>query len=103
MITDVERRQILHNTLMLETSQGNRVAWVGRYEAHVWRMPAKINHVVHGVLSLLTFGLWLVIWALVALTEASPVLVGVGVDQWGQLYTFNALEAQRQMTERSQS
>jgi hypothetical protein len=98
MITDAERRQILQSTLILETSQGNRISWVGVHEAHVWRMPAPTNHVLHGVLSLLTFGLWLVIWALVALTEAKPQLIGIGVDQYGQLFTFNALATRQQMT-----
>jgi hypothetical protein len=95
MITDTERRQILHSTLMLEASQGARVAWVGTYEAHVWRRPAPINHLLHGVLSLLTFGLWLLVWALAALTEPAPQLVGIGVNEYGQLYTFNAQEARR--------
>ncbi|GAA3121533.1 putative membrane protein [Kribbella aluminosa] len=95
MITDVERRQILHNALMLEASQGNRVTWVGVYQAHVWRMPAATNHLLHGVLSLLTFGLRLLVWALVALTEAKPQLVGIAVNEYGQIYVFNALEARR--------
>lgn len=95
MVTDMERRLILQNALMLETSQGNRIAWAGVYEAHVWRMPAPINHVLHGVLSLVTFGLWLVIWLLVVVSQPKPVLVGVAVNENGQLYTFDAYQAHR--------
>ena len=87
-ITATERRQILHNMLMMEASRGNRVAWVGVYEAHIWRMPAPVNHVLHGVLSLLTFGLWLFVWLLVVVLQPKPVLVGIAVNEQGQPYTF---------------
>jgi len=88
-ISGTERRQILHNILTMEVSQGNRVAWVGPFEANIWRMPVPVNNVLHGVLSLLTFGLWLIIWLLVVVSQPKPVLVGVGVDQQGQPFTFN--------------
>lgn len=88
MITDAERRQILHNAIAWEVSMGNRVAWVGLYEAHIWRMPAKVNHVVHGVLSLLTMGGWLVVWALVALSQPKPKRVGIFVNESGQVQQF---------------
>lgn len=87
-VSDTERRQILHNILTMEVSQGNRVAWVGPLEAHIWRMPVPVNNVLHGVLSLLTFGLWLVIWLLVVVLQPKPVLVGVGVNELGQPYMF---------------
>lgn len=89
MMTDAERQMILQNALMMETSQQNRVAWVGMFEAHVWRMPPKINHWLHGILSLLTWGLWLIVWLIVMATEAKPVLVGIAVDPYGQLYEFD--------------
>ena len=31
-VSETERRQILHNVLTMEVSQGNRVAWVGVYD-----------------------------------------------------------------------
>lgn len=87
-ISDMERRQILHNALVMETTQGNRVAWVGVHEAHVWRMPPKTNHLIHLLLTLFTFGLWLIVWLIVALTEPAPQLVGVAVDASGVLHNF---------------
>lgn len=87
-ISATERRQILHNILTMEVSQGNRVAWVGAYEAHIWRMPVPVNNVLHGVLSLLTFGLWLIVWLLVVVSQPKPVLVGVAVNEQGQPYGF---------------
>lgn len=88
-ISAQERRQILHNILAMEVSQGNRVAWVGLYEAHLLRMPAPINHVLHALLTLLTFGLWLVIWVVLSAAQPKPVLFGIAVDEHGQPYMFD--------------
>lgn len=88
-ISAAERRQILHNILTLEASQGNRIAWVGLYEAHVLRMPAPVNHLVHGVLSLVTFGLWLIVWILVMIAQPNAKLVGIAIDEYGQPYMFD--------------
>lgn len=92
IVSDTERRMILHNILTMETSQGNRVAWIGIYEAHVWRMPAPVNHILHGVLSLLTFGLWLIIWLLAVISQPKPVLIGIAVNEQGQPYTFTPVQ-----------
>jgi hypothetical protein len=80
---------------MMATTQGNRVAWVGVYETHVWRTPAPVNHILHCILSLLTFGLWLLIWVLLAVSQPKPQLVGVAVNEYGHLYMFNAYETPR--------
>lgn len=88
-ISDAERRQILHNILMMEASQGNRIVWVGQYQAHFWRMPAPVNNLLHGVLSLLTFGLWLIVWILALATQPKPVFVGVVIDEQGQPWFFD--------------
>lgn len=88
-ISPAERRQILQNLLLLETQQGNRVSLVGQYEATVWRMPRPVNHLLHGLFSLFTFGLWLIVWLFAVLLQDSPVLVGIGVDPEGHAYTFD--------------
>lgn len=88
VISAAERRQILHNILAVEVGQGNRVAWIGTYEAHIWRMPAQVNHILHLILTLFTFGLWAIVWFLAAVTQPKAVLIGVAVDEAGQPFTF---------------
>lgn len=89
MATDAERQMILQNALMMETTQGHRVAWIGYHQAHVWRRPPQINHWIHLLVTLLTWGLWLPVWIIMMATEKKPILVGVAVNEYGQLYEFN--------------
>lgn len=54
----------------------------------------KPNHVLHGVLSLLTCGLWLWVWLVVAIVDPSrrasgamPKRYTVMVDEWGRTWS----------------
>lgn len=87
-MTGSERQQILHHALLMEVAQGNRVAWVGLHEAHIWRTPAPINHTLHGIATVLTCGMWALLWLLLVVLQPKPQLVGVAVDERGQLYQF---------------
>jgi len=44
-----------------------------------------VNHVLHGVLSLLTCGLWLLIWLIVA-AAGGPKREQIFVDEWGGVH-----------------
>jgi hypothetical protein len=62
-----ERRQILRDELDALAAERWRVASVGEYEA-VIACIARPNHVLHGVITLLTFGFWTPVW--IVLTAA---------------------------------
>lgn len=62
---------------------GGRVT--GRSERGVEvTVPNKLNHVLHAVLSIFTFGAWLIVWALLALL-GSPSRELVTVDEYGNV------------------
>jgi hypothetical protein len=95
VINQVERQMILQNALAMEAAQGNRVAWVGSGVAHVWRMPAPVNNTVHAILTLFTFGFWLLFWLLAVATQPKAQLVGIYVDDWGVPQYFDVRAAQQ--------
>lgn len=66
----------------LSQTSGEFQAAVGRHVMLGWRVESmtadtavmvtghRCNHVLHGLLSLFTFGLWLPVWAILAFTES---------------------------------
>ena len=38
----------------------------------LYRPGTKVNHILHLVLSIITFGVWLIVWLLVALLHQKP-------------------------------
>lgn len=64
-------------------AQGARVEWIGR-ECAVLAYGGRVNHVLHAILSLVTFGLWLPVWLLIALSS-KPRRVTLTVDAFGQV------------------
>ena len=62
------RRDDLERVVAEEVAFGWRVEWRGPGEAIVSR-PKRVSHVFHGVMTLLTGGLWAIIWIAVALNR----------------------------------
>ena len=78
-----EREEILNRTLQRSGANGWRVESRSRFQATI-AQGKDTNHVLHLILSIVTFGFWLVVWALVAIFGGLKRRV-VTVDQYGNV------------------
>lgn len=83
MITDADRRAQLNQAVSWEVGMGGRVVQYTPTEVVIARPAAPVNHVVHCLLTLFTFGLWGIVWFLAAVTRPGPQYVGLSVDEFG--------------------
>lgn len=82
---DGYRMQQLANAVQLEVSRGARVESQGPFNA-VLRRGKGTNHVLHLILSVLTFGLWLFVWGLLAIINKSGQgTTMLSVDMFGNV------------------
>jgi hypothetical protein len=77
------RQAILNQALMAKAAAGFRVESQSGQQAVVVK-PAVVNHAVHAILSLITCGLWLVVWLIVALS-AKDLRQIIYVDDFGNV------------------
>lgn len=74
MATDSERRAALDARLARELAEGASLESQSGYNAVVLK-GKKVNHILHLILSVLTAGLWLIVWALLVLTNKRQRIV----------------------------
>ncbi len=68
MATDTERRTALDARVARELSDGGTLESQSGFTAVVVK-GRRVNHVLHAILSLLTAGIWLIVWLLLVLTN----------------------------------
>ena len=52
----------------------------------VLSLPGKpVNHVLHAIISIFTCGFWIIVWAILGLTQRSEQRIRVTVDRDGRL------------------
>lgn len=76
------RRDLLSQQVQREVAAGGRVESRGDYDAVIVR-GQRVNHVLHLILSVLTLGLWLIVWVLLAITGGEKRSV-ITVDEFGR-------------------
>jgi hypothetical protein len=81
MATDAERRQALESRIALELTSGGVLESQTAYTAVVIH-GKKTNHILHLILSVITAGLWLIVWAVLILTRKQQRVV-LSVDDEG--------------------
>jgi hypothetical protein len=76
-----ERKELLAKQIQNAAATGARVETQSDFQAIVVR-GKPVNHVLHGVLTLFTLGVWGIVWIILALTggENGQMLL---VDEWG--------------------
>ena len=79
--TSEERRVILARTLQSQIVQGGRIESQSDFQAVVVT-GQRINHVLHLILTLVTFGLWGIVWIVMAFIGGEKRSV-VSVDEFG--------------------
>lgn len=75
---------MLSHAVMAKVAEGYRLESQAANQAVLIR-PAKVNHAVHAILSLFTFGLWLIIWLIVALGSRDARIM-LTIDELGNIH-----------------
>ena len=92
------RSEALARKVAQECARGGRVEQQTAYQATIV-YGGNPNHVMHAILSLVTLGLWLIVWLLVAIA-ARPARVVWTVDEAGVVHP-NTYSLPRQPSDRS--
>src|SRR6266542_2484230 len=71
-------RKTLGGYVVVHTDENNATA--------VLSLPRKpVNHVLHAIISIFTCGFWIIVWAILGLTQRSEQRIRVTVDRDGRL------------------
>lgn len=76
-----ERKEALGRAIHAQVAQGARVESQGDYQAILVK-GHRPNHVLHLILGFVTFGVWWLVWAVLALAGGEK-RSSVNVDEWG--------------------
>ncbi len=80
-LSDERRSELLDQVLAQKTLQGSTVVHRADHYA-VISVGSKPNHVLHLLLSILTLGLWLIVWLIVAIAGGESQYA-ITVDEHG--------------------
>ena len=80
-VSDAQRREVLDAQVSKAISRGYRVESRSDFQAVVVK-GQRPNHVLHLILSLVTLGIWLIVWLLVAIFAGEKRKV-IRVDESG--------------------
>ena len=84
-LSNEERKLRLARVLAVEANNGWKVESQTEYTAVLYYgKGGKINHILHLLLSLITFGIWLVVWISIGLMNQRKTKV-IAIDEDGQI------------------
>lgn len=84
-LSNEERRQKLAFVLAVEANHGWKVESQTEYTAVLYYgKGGKINHILHLLLSLITFGIWLIVWIIIGLTSQRKTKV-ISITETGEV------------------
>lgn len=78
-----ERKQLLARALQTQIAQGARIESQSDFQAVVVK-GKHINHVLHLIITLVTFFLWGIVWLIMAVTGGEKRSI-VAVDEYGNV------------------
>ena len=84
MASEAERREILNREVTAALQAGGRIESQSDFNA-VILTGGRVNHVLHLILSVLTVGFWLIVWAILVLTNR-PQRTVISVDADGAVH-----------------
>lgn len=82
-LSDQERIKILDKVVLDHVSRGSTLVLRTDFEA-VLSQGGGANHVLHFIISLLTLGLWLIVWLFIAMGNKMPRTT-LKVDKYGSI------------------
>jgi hypothetical protein len=81
--TDEQRKEALAQAVANEVRSGWHVQSQTDYQAVLIKPGTKVNHLLHLILSLITLGVWLIVWVLITLLHKREHRKVVSVDLYG--------------------
>jgi hypothetical protein len=85
-LSESDRKKILDELILMKIGRGATEITRSDYQV-VLSYGGKANHVLHGILSLLTLGLWLFVWLFIAWGN-KPKRYTYTVDKFGVISSF---------------
>ena len=80
-----ERKALLAQNVSSAVARGARVESQSDYQA-IMVEGKPVNHILHLILTVLTFGFWAIVWIILALTGGEKRRT-ITVDEWGNVNT----------------
>lgn len=82
-LSDNTRKQRLAQAIQSEVVRGARVETQADFSA-VLRFDHRINHVLHLILTIVTVGIWSLVWLTLGIVNMTRTkAVTLSVDEWG--------------------
>lgn len=81
--SDPQRKALLATALQGQIAQGARIESQSDFQA-VTVKGHRVNHVLHFLIGLLTFGVWWIVWIIMAITGGESRSM-VTVDEFGNV------------------
>ena len=82
--TDSERKAILERRIVFEVARGARLTYKGELEA-VFEIGKRPNHILHLLLSIVTFGFWLLVWLIMSMGTGVQSFK-IFIDKFGNIH-----------------
>jgi hypothetical protein len=78
-----QRKQALAQSVAGEVRSGWKVQSQSDYQAVMIQEGKRVNHILHLILTILTAGLWAIVWIILVLTRKREKLEVINVDEYG--------------------
>ena len=85
VLTPTEREARMQEAL-IDAARFGQVSLLGPFQAQVVIPAHKINHVLHLLLTIVTAGLWVIVWLVMAAQQEPEERHIVTVDEYGGLW-----------------
>jgi hypothetical protein len=85
--TDSERKEILNRRIIKDVANGFRLEAQTDFQA-VLGYGKNANHILHLLLSLLTFGFWIIVWIIAAISSRKKTII-LSIDEFGNAHYEN--------------
>lgn len=89
-LTPEERKAALARAVSMEVQRGWHVQSQTDHQAVLLKPGTKVNHILHLILTLLTLGIWSLVWIVLAITKKGEDRAVLDVDQFGQVTAAKA-------------
>lgn len=84
-VSEQQRREALANAVSREVGGGWHVESQADYQAVLVKHGTKVNHILHLLLTLITLGLWALVWIWVAVFKKREHHKVIAVDAFGNM------------------
>jgi hypothetical protein len=80
-VSPERRRELLSQAIQGQVVRGGRIESRGEYDATII-FGHRVNHILHLILSVLTLGLWVIVWIILSVTGGEKRTL-IAVDEFG--------------------